>query len=140
MTFIWFIFGIALITLIARYNESNALFWKLFLSFILGIAVASLVTKCNSNNEQNEEVLAQVSPMQVSDCMPSNALYLLADIDNPMSTNESSNPVGKVQTSVTNENFFISSEVLANSRDQPQLNSKPPERCLVKSILIRLSG
>ena len=140
MTFIWFIFGIALITLIARYNESNALFWKLFLSFILGIAVASLVTKCNSNNERNEEVLAQVSPMQVSDCMPSNALYLLADIDNPMSTNESSNPVGKVQTSVTNENFFISSEVLANSRDQPRFNSKPPERCLVKSILIRLSG
>ena len=140
MTFIWFIFGIVLITLIARYNESNALFWKLFLSFVLGIAVASLVIKCSSNNERNEETLTQVLPMQVSDCMSSNALYLLADIDNPMSVSKGSNPVGKVQTPATCENFFVSSEVLANSRDQPQFNLKPPEQCLVKSILIHPSG
>lgn len=127
MTLFWFIFGIALIFFIARFNESNALFWKLFLSFVLGIAVASLFIKCN-NDERNEDHLTQVVPMQLLATASDPTVCLLADVEWLMPVSESSNAVSKANKPVL-DYHFVSSEVLGNARDQP-LNLKPPERML----------
>lgn len=62
MILLWCLLGISLAFGIARYNQSNKLFWILFTSFVLGIAGASVYHKITDN--QSEAESAQVCPTQ----------------------------------------------------------------------------
>lgn len=58
-----FVIGIIIIIFIARYNESNKLFWTLLVSFLSGMAVAdayNIVTTQNKND--NKVTLTKSTP------------------------------------------------------------------------------
>lgn len=64
MTLALFAFAILLALGIARYNESNKLFWTLLTCFILGIACTKVVYDTFSDEEQSEQSLDQAYPTQ----------------------------------------------------------------------------
>ena len=64
MTLALFIFAIAVIFVIARYNNSNKLFWTLLTCFILGIACTKIICDALSEKEQSEQSLDQAYPTQ----------------------------------------------------------------------------
>jgi len=64
MTLALFIFAIALIFGIARYNNSNKLFWTFLTCFILSIACTKIVSDTLSEKEQSEQSLDQAYPTQ----------------------------------------------------------------------------
>lgn len=64
MTLALFIFAIVLALGIARYNNSNKLFWTLLTCFILGIACTKIVSDTLSEKEQSEQSLDQAYPTQ----------------------------------------------------------------------------
>lgn len=76
MALLWFILGVLLICCIARYNESNKLFWTLFASFVGFYAAASIAIAC-CNSEPNKEDLTQVCPTQLY--TNTSSVQLLAD-------------------------------------------------------------
>lgn len=78
MALFWFLLGIAIIFAIARYNESNRLFWVLFLSFVGSYMTASVVQK-TLNDTQDKKNLVQVCPTQVSMDAPSLLSFLAGD-------------------------------------------------------------
>jgi len=51
------VIGCGLAWAIARYNQSNKLFWILFTSFVFGIAGGSMYAKCNKNYDNKEKVV-----------------------------------------------------------------------------------
>jgi hypothetical protein len=62
---------LAAIVGIARYNEDEALGWKLAVSFVGGaLAVAVASKMLNSDKKQNNVVMVEKSPMQVAESMP----------------------------------------------------------------------
>ena len=63
MVVLLFILGTLLALGSGRYNESNKLFWALFLSMTVGFAGATMLMG-NSSNEQDDETHMQVCPMQ----------------------------------------------------------------------------
>ena len=119
MTFIWLILGIGLIYLLARYNESNGLFWKLLISFLIGFAACDIIL--HSITKQDEDQLTQVCPTQVLVDNSGYAVSPLAELFSPMATDESPNPVSKVYTPNEREFDSSSSEVHALARGQPHL-------------------
>jgi len=65
MTFLMFVLGIIIIAGIARYNQSNKLFWTLFIAFVLGFAGKKLVNDTFfSEKEQSGTSLNQAYPTQ----------------------------------------------------------------------------
>ena len=64
MTLALFAFAVALALGIARYNNSNKLFWTLLTCFILGIACTKVVHDTFSEKEQSEQSLDQAYPTQ----------------------------------------------------------------------------
>ena len=56
MTLFWFLAGLATCIGIARYNEDDNLFWKLFISFV-GAFTAATVVKTQLENENQEKVV-----------------------------------------------------------------------------------
>lgn len=65
MTLFWCLTAIAVALGIARYNQSNKLFWILTISFLIGIAGASVYHKMVVNNDDQDKVeLTQVCPTQ----------------------------------------------------------------------------
>lgn len=110
---------LAAIVGIARYNEDEALGWKLLVSFVGG-ALAVTVAKgiCNSDKKQDKVVMVEKSPMQVAESMPS-LDAILADISFvPTMREKSPKPAGK--GSAFNQTNSILSEVHRKARGQPQ--------------------
>lgn len=64
MTLLLFILGLLIIFAIARYNESNKLFWTLFVAYTLGFAATVAVYSAFAEKEQNETSLNQAYPTQ----------------------------------------------------------------------------
>jgi len=117
MTFILFVIGLAAITLIARYNESNTLFWKLFLSFLLGIAATGTYVALTSD-KQDKEILTQVCPTQDQCVTLDTCMCLLANIDTE--SEDSCQPLAsKVYAPAIRENLIALSKVFGRTRDQP---------------------
>ena len=118
MTFIWILLGIGMIYALARYNESNGLFWKLLISFLVGFAACDIIMH-NVHKNQNEDQLTQVCPTQVSMGASGCTINLLADVSPSMSVNVSSNPVSQVYTPAEREYDASLSKVFGNIRGQP---------------------
>lgn len=125
MTLFWFLAGLAVCIGISRYNEDDALFWKLFISFV-GAFTAATVVKTTMENENQEKVVviedAPMSPTQVPQSTPCINLYdyTLADVSRAATKREKSpKPVSK--DSIVNFNDSSLSKVFGKIRGQPQL-------------------
>lgn len=111
MTLLMFILGIAIILGIARYNESNKLFWILFTTFTLGFAGTKAIIDSFGGKEQSEKSLNQAYPTQGLDLASDTCMCFLAD--EPMKTNVkvTSNPVGQASTPDYVEKLITLSDV-----------------------------
>lgn len=67
LTTVLFIAGIAVILLIARYNQSNKLFWTLLMAMLAGFVGGTIATKIATNNSSEHTGLYQSVPTQGSD-------------------------------------------------------------------------
>ncbi len=134
MIVLWFIIGILLAFGIARYNESNKLFWQLTLAFTLGYAVTVMCTRTFGGDDNNQNLTQVCSPQEsvVVGVLP--ALFQTAyNMIHVKVT--ASNPVSQIYTPDTREIEIVMSEVYGRTRDQPQGKPiKPPELCLAKVI------
>ena len=105
---------------ISRYNEDDALFWKLFISFIGAFVAGTIVKNSMENDQEQKTVVVESAPTQVLESMPGTAAFRLADISLSATRGEKSpKPVGK--DSARNENDSLLSKVLSSARGQPQM-------------------
>ena len=124
MTLFWFLAGFAVCLGVARYNEDDSLFWKLFISFV-GAFTAATVVKTQLENENREKVVkiekVTTSPTQVLQSTPSTInFYSLADVSQAATKREKSpKPVSK--DSLINKNDSSLSKVFGSIRGQPQM-------------------
>ena len=134
MILLWFIIGIGIIFGIARYNESNKLFWQLLIAFILGFSVTKMIQQASET--QSNETLVQVYPTQVSNA------YTWAMISHSLMAKETllvtAHPsVSQEYTPVLHESNITLKKICGKVRDQPQETlTNPPELCLPKDISI----
>ena len=137
MILLWFILATALIFAIARYNESNKLFWTLLFALVVGFAGTKMVYDINRGSKQSDVKLTQVYSTQVQH-QTSNALqYFTTDaFGEAPNVVTAQNPVSQTMP-VSSEPSVILSKVFGRTRDQPILSLlKPPELCLQKDFLI----
>lgn len=123
MTLFWFLAGLATCIGIARYNEDDNLFWKLFISFV-GAFTAATVVKTQLESENQEKVVKvekATVPTQVLQSTPSIInFYSLADVSQAATKREKSpKPVSK--DSLINKNDSSLSKVFGSIRGQPQM-------------------
>lgn len=120
MTLLAILTVLVIIVAISRYNESDNLFWKLFVSFVGGIAAATAavsLVECSSN-KQDKVVMIKQAPTQVLESMPC-INCILADISLSATQGEKSpKPVSKDK--MLNHNSGILSEVHTSPRGHPQ--------------------
>ena len=110
---------VLIIAAVARYNESNKLFWTLLTPFVVAFAVTKMIQK-DSSPKQDETVTLQVSPTQ-SAVLTSDAFkYLLAGDSVSETKKETSPSVGKDTIPAENDTI-IPSKATTKIRDQ----SKP---------------
>lgn len=97
MTIIVFILGLLIILGIARYNESNKLFWILFVSYVLGFAGVKMLLDVFGEKEQSEVSLNQAYPIQGLATMDNAFVCEVTNICSP-TTKTMSKPVGQAYT------------------------------------------
>lgn len=117
-----FLFCLVLLIIgaIARYNESNKLFWTLLTPFVVAFAVAKMVCKESSSAKQSEQVVLQSSsPTQSAALTPSTLMYLLAGDSVTAPKKKTSTFVGKDSISAIKKDSLTSSDVVSKTRDQP---------------------
>lgn len=94
-----FIAGVEAIGLISRYNESNKLFWALFVSFVLGFAGTKMIVDTFDDKERSDNTLIQTSPIQGLDAASDTCLCLLAGELLSTDVKVTSKPVGQASAS-----------------------------------------
>ena len=75
MILIYFVLGFLLALGIARYNQSNKLFWTLFMSFVLGIAGGSIYQKLTTSmsiRNVHKEAMESILMMSEGEELPKN--------------------------------------------------------------------
>ena len=115
MTITLFILGTLLALCIARYNESNKLFWQLMLAFILGYTATVMVDRTINGSERNDEALVQVSPTQT----PIIATNVFTLVNNAEAPEEVTDPESVVKEMPELYKSIVSSKVFGRTRDQP---------------------
>lgn len=135
MTVLWFILGIILILGIARYNESNKLFWTLLFSFVMGFAGTKMIVDNYHSDEQSNGNLTQVYSTHVPAVTLSAITHYITNV-----TSKAENVVTAHQhvsqslTPALSETNITLEEVSGRTRDQPlQTITKPPE-CFQKDF------
>ena len=106
-TLLIFLLGIIVIIGIARYNESNKLFWTLLISFLSGMAVASVYNTVTAPEKNDNKVtLTKSTPM----CqIPSDIYCLMKDED--QSTNSlNAKLVSKIELNSDCNNYRLSKD------------------------------
>jgi hypothetical protein len=104
MTTLLFLLGIVLITLLARYNESNKLFWTLFTCYTLGFVGAKLIYDVAS--EKKSSSITAVQPTQELAVTSGSLVYLLADDSLSTPVKVTSNPVSQANITVVNNTIL----------------------------------
>ena len=118
MTLLAFVSIIAAITAIARYNESEKLFWSLLVSFVGAYAAVNVAVNLLNDKKEDKVVMIEKSPMQVQESIPL-LTGVLADISLSATMREKSpKPAGKDM--LFNQDNIITSEVHRKARGQPQ--------------------
>ena len=135
MTLLYFFTAIILAFGIARFNESNKLFWELMISFMLGYAGTVMVDRTINGSKRSNESLVQVCPTQTPNVASSNnSVCLLADAALAPAKVTALKSVVQDITPEEREIEIIPSEVFGRTRDQPQQTLTQPPECLKKSI------
>lgn len=117
MILFWFLLGIALILAISRYNESDKLFWTLFISFIGAFGATTAVVKYLDSKERDKVEYVTSAPTQAL-YAGSHTYCVLADSSvSAIREDSTSKSAGKEMLDSTTS--FISSKVSGGSRDQP---------------------
>lgn len=117
MTLFAFAATIAAIVAIARYNESDKLFWQLFIAFTGAYAAASAVSMITEEKEQDKVVMINEAPTQVLGMVPSLKEILAGTTFSATKREKSPKPVSK--DSLVSQNINILSKVHASPRGQP---------------------
>lgn len=129
MELIYFLAGILLAYGIARYNESNKLFWQLTLLFILGYAGVVLCTRALGNDERNGEGSTQVCTTQMPViAQASTDLFSLVGTDGMAPKTVTALHSAIQYTLDEKESNPIPSEVYGRTRDQPPITLLKPPR------------
>lgn len=129
MELIYFLAGILLAYGIARYNESNKLFWQLTLLFILGYAGVVLCTRALGNDEWNGEGSTQVCTTQMPViAQASTDLFSLVGTDGLAPKTVTALHSAIQYTFDEKESNPIPSEVYGRTRDQPTITLLKPPR------------
>lgn len=98
MTLALFILGLLLILGIARYNESNKLFWTLSIAYILGFACTKMVYDSFSTDEQSGPSLDQAYPTQGLATTGEACICFFDNVSSTTPTKETSSLVSQVFT------------------------------------------
>lgn len=107
---------------IARYNESNKLFWTLLTPFLLGFAVWTMTHK-ESVPQQEEITVLQNNPTQAAALTPDTYMYLLTGDSANATKKATSHPVGQDSTALP-DSSLSTGKIAVKTRDQPN-KSKP---------------
>ena len=107
MTLFIFILGLLLITGIARYNESNKLFWTLLTCYVLGFTGAKLIYD-NLGKNESETTFMQVPPTQGLAASSGSLVYLLADDSSLAPVKVTSKPVSQALVPAIERDFTLS--------------------------------
>lgn len=121
-----FILGVAIITLLARYNESNKLFWTLLTCLTIGFVGHKLINDAFGKKESKVKV-EQVQPTQALAVTSGSLVYLLADSTLPTSVKATSNPVSQVNVPI-NDSFTLSYASEVTQRLYPKTLPNPPNK------------
>ena len=115
MTILWFLLGIAIILGIARYNESDSLFWKLLVSFVGAYGAAVLVSNYVQSKEKKDRIeIVCSAPMQATQAVShSTAVFPLPTLTKPMAKPASQDKPTAIIDSTSSK---VSGN---NNRDQP---------------------
>lgn len=114
-----FLLGILAIVGIARYNEDDRLFWKLFICYSVAFAATSIAVATFDGGQDENNSTEQVYPTQVLDST-TNLLGLYAIACEPATVSESFAPVSK-DNALFNNGVVELTEVCGNVRDQPPI-------------------
>ena len=117
MILLWFLLGIAIAYGIARYNESNKLFWTLALTFTLGYAMTVMIQK-SMTEEQGNKNITVTYPTQMPIITSGSIVYPLAG--DSLSVTEKGKtyvPAGKDTSNI--DEIVILRKVAGGVRDQP---------------------
>lgn len=114
----WLILVIAVIFCIARYNESNKLFWTLLVAFTAGMTGGTAVQMVNSNS-QSKKTSVEVCPTQTS--QPTLHLDGVLASDTAEITSEPQAPISVSKDSILpiTESDFLWKADFRKSRDRP---------------------
>ena len=120
MTLFWFLAGLATCIGVARYNEDDALFWKLFISFVGAFTAATVVDLAmDSKQGQDKVVMVDSMPTQVLESTPC-MFCTLADVSLSATKRENSpKPVSK-DDAINSNDSILSKVVHTSPRGQPQ--------------------
>lgn len=133
MILIYFVLGFLLALGIARYNQSNKLFWTLFMSFVLGIAGGSIYQKLTTSEDEKEETVVTCGQETLNISTVSSMYCLLADAEESTKTEKSNSMSIRNVHKEAMETILMMSE----GAELPKNKSKPqnPIVCLHISTL-----
>lgn len=118
MTFIGILLVLVFIIAIARYNEDDNLFWKLFIAFVGSIAAANVALNVTESKKNDKVVMIKKAPTQVLKSMPF-LVGSVTDMSFKVTPREKSpKPVSK-DLLFMNNNLNVG-KVVAFIRDRPQ--------------------
>lgn len=121
MTLIAFLAITAVITAIARYNESDSLFWKLFISLVGAYGAATIVTHVIDSKEKDKVVMIDDNPTQVHKSVSYAPFVMRSTSLSATRRVKTQKPVSK-DTVIKNSDSILS-KVFVSARGQPQISS-----------------
>ena len=121
MTLALYALGVLVILVLAKYNESNKLFWTFLTAWTLGYAVTTMVVR---STKQSESKCVQVLPTQDA-VLNLPGTFMMLPIDTTTAPKkETSEPVSQALVPVI-ANGFTTVDVTNASRDQPTTHVLP---------------
>lgn len=124
MILLLFIIGVIVITAIARYNEDDRLFWKLFASFTIAFTATSIAVATLGDKQDKNDLIEQVYPTQAPDTTMGYYSPTAIVCDSATVSEAIPAPASKDYTPAVDETF-CSCEVYGKTRDQPPKVTNP---------------
>lgn len=107
MTLFLFFLGLAIITIIARYNESNKLFWALLTAYTMSFVGTKLVYD-NFVKDESKNTFEQVQPTQGPMAASGSFQFLVTDDISSATTKVTSKPVSKANVPAVERSITLS--------------------------------
>lgn len=117
-----FLLGVLTIVGIARYNEDDRLFWKLFICYIVAFIATSITVATFDGGQDDNNLIEQVYPTQALDSATNYLSLNAIACDVAILSKTCSVPVSKDNALFYNE-IVVPEEVCGNVRDQPPIVS-----------------